>query len=56
MSPWAREDRELWRGVIDTVPDVFQTQVNEPAFMLEGIAEHHRLSLANRLRHPMVRR
>jgi hypothetical protein len=36
MSPWAHEDWELWPGVIDTVPEVFQAQVNEPAFMMEG--------------------
>jgi hypothetical protein len=36
MSPWAHEDGDLWPGVIDAVPEVFQAQVNEPAFMLEG--------------------
>ncbi|SNR93414.1 hypothetical protein SAMN05216276_1001306 [Streptosporangium subroseum] len=36
MSPWAHEDWEPWPGVIDAVPEVFQAQVNEPAFMLEG--------------------
>ncbi|MFC7643832.1 hypothetical protein ACFQX6_25965 [Streptosporangium lutulentum] len=36
MSPWAHEDGELWPGVIDAVPEVFQAQMNEPAFMMEG--------------------
>ncbi|MBT2545812.1 hypothetical protein J7E99_35365 [Streptomyces sp. ISL-44] len=37
MSPYAG-DGTPWPGVVDTVPEVFRSCVEEPAFQLEGIA------------------
>ncbi|MFI6515453.1 hypothetical protein ACIBF1_07845 [Spirillospora sp. NPDC050679] len=36
MSPYAQEDHEPWPGVLDSVPEVFQHCVNEPAFRDEN--------------------
>ncbi|WBB70209.1 hypothetical protein [Micromonospora sp. WMMD812] len=38
MSP-ARNDDELWPGLVDTVPGVFSAQLAEPAFSYEGVLE-----------------
>ena len=37
MSPWTLEPPRPWPGVLDTVPTVFQTCVQEPAFILDGV-------------------
>jgi hypothetical protein len=36
MSPYVNEDHEPWPGVLDSVPDVFRTCVQEPAFCDEN--------------------
>jgi hypothetical protein len=38
MSPWAQEPARPWPGVLDTVPTPFQACVQEPAFILDGVA------------------
>lgn len=38
MSPAANDD-ELWPGLIDAVPAVFDGQVNEPAFSYDGVLQ-----------------
>jgi hypothetical protein len=38
MSPWAMEPPRPWPGVLDTVPAAFQACVQEPAFILDGVA------------------
>ena len=35
MSPWTREDRKVWPGVLDAVPSVFSAFLTEPAFNLK---------------------
>ncbi|MCC5574865.1 hypothetical protein IMZ11_04340 [Microtetraspora sp. AC03309] len=39
MSPWGNDDLEVWPGVLDTVPEVFRTQVAEPAFTRDGVPD-----------------
>jgi hypothetical protein len=34
MSPWARDDHALWKGVLDQVPHTFKKFLNEPAFSM----------------------
>ena len=36
MSPWATDDHALWKGVLDQVPAVFSSFLNEPAFSMEN--------------------
>ncbi|MBA9003476.1 hypothetical protein [Thermomonospora cellulosilytica] len=36
MSPYANEDHEPWPGVLDSVPEVFRSCVQEPAFCDEN--------------------
>lgn len=38
MSP-ANNDEELWPGLVDTVPQIFSSYVDEPAFSYEGTLE-----------------
>jgi|SRR5215207_4164099 len=38
MRPWALEPHRPWPGVLDSVPPVFQACVQEPAFILDGVA------------------
>jgi hypothetical protein len=38
MSPWALEPPRPWPGVLDSLPAVFQACVQEPAFILDGVA------------------
>jgi len=35
MSPHANESNQVWPGVLDNVPDVFQHFLSEPAFVIE---------------------
>ena len=34
MSPWSREDGQVWPGVLDGIPAVFQPCATEPAFSM----------------------
>jgi len=34
MTPWANDDRALWKGVLDSVPPIFASFLNEPAFRM----------------------
>jgi hypothetical protein len=34
MSPWNREDEQVWPGVLDGIPPVFQPCATEPAFSM----------------------
>jgi hypothetical protein len=36
MSPWANDDHTLWKGVLDQVPAIFSSFLNEPAFSMEN--------------------
>ncbi|WP_308282422.1 hypothetical protein [Streptomyces lichenis] len=36
MSPYARDELEVWPGVLEEVPEVFREYVVEPAFSDEG--------------------
>ncbi len=36
MSPWANDDHALWKGVLDQVPAIFSSFLNEPAFSMEN--------------------
>ena len=38
MSPWTLEPPRSWPGVLYTVPTAFQACVQEPAFILDGVA------------------
>jgi hypothetical protein len=35
MSPYARKPKRVWPGVLDDVPDVFRSFLDEPAFTIE---------------------
>jgi hypothetical protein len=35
MTPYDREPKEVWPGVLDEVPSEFDTALNEPAFSME---------------------
>lgn len=35
MSAWTTEDEKLWPGVLDEVPDEFQSFLSEPAFSIQ---------------------
>lgn len=37
MSSWALEPPRPWPGVLDNVPTAFQTCIQEPAFILDGV-------------------
>jgi len=36
MSPWSSETEQVWRGVLDQVPDEFAAFLAEPAFSMEA--------------------
>ena len=36
MSPWASDERAVWKGVLDQVPRVFQSSLKEPAFDIDN--------------------
>ncbi len=36
MTPWANEPLKVWRGVLDNVPNEFQSFLSEPAFSIES--------------------
>src|SRR5262245_65269722 len=35
MSPYAHKPKRVWPGVLDDVPDVFRSFLDEPAFTIE---------------------
>jgi hypothetical protein len=35
MSPWASENRAVWPGVLDSVPEEFSAAIKEPAFHMQ---------------------
>lgn len=37
MSPYTNEDMALWPGLVDTLPEVFRPQLEEPAFCDEHV-------------------
>ena len=36
MTPYAKRSQKMWPGVLDSVPSVFASGLNEPAFMMEN--------------------
>jgi hypothetical protein len=39
MSPYSHDDRRLWPGLVDSVPQEFERWLNEPAFGSQGFLE-----------------
>ena len=35
MSPWTQDTQEVWPGVLDSIPEAFNSCVKEPAFSIQ---------------------
>jgi hypothetical protein len=36
MSPWATDEKKLWPGIFEELPDEFQSFLSEPAFFIDA--------------------